>query len=66
MNVLGIRKRVLDGLVKVELLIIDDWFLTSPTREQVQQLHILVDRRYRTVLPLFTAPNYHRGNGISG
>ena len=29
----GERKRCLDTLVKVELLIIDDWFLTTPSRQ---------------------------------
>jgi DNA replication protein DnaC len=33
----GDKKRCLDTLVRVELLIIDDWFLTTPTRTQVQQ-----------------------------
>ena len=49
----GDKKRCLDQLVKVELLIIDDWFLTSPTRQQVQQLHTLVDRRHRAASTIF-------------
>ncbi len=43
----GDRKRCLDALVKVELLIIDDWFLTTPSRPQIQQLHTLIDRRHK-------------------
>jgi len=42
------KKRCLDTLVKNELLILDDWFLATPTREQVRQLHTLIDRRHRT------------------
>ena len=49
----GERKRALDALVKVELLVIDDWFLTPPSREQVQQLHVLVDRRHRAASTIF-------------
>jgi DNA replication protein DnaC len=49
----GDKKRCLDTLVRVELLIIDDWFLTSPTRAQVQQLHTLVDRRHRTASTIY-------------
>ncbi len=44
----GERKRCLDSLVKVELLIIDDWFLSVPSRQQVEQLHTLIDRRHKT------------------
>jgi DNA replication protein DnaC len=43
----GDKKRCLDQLVGIDLLIIDDWFLTTPTRAQVQHLHTLVDRRHR-------------------
>lgn len=39
--------------VKVELLIIDDWFLTPPTRPQVQQLHTLIDRRHKTASTIY-------------
>ena len=39
----GERKRCLDALVKVELLIIDDWFVATPSRQQVQQLRIEID-----------------------
>lgn len=49
----GDRKRVLDALVKIELLIIDDWFLTPPTCEQVQQLHTLIDRRHRSASTIY-------------
>ncbi|MCL1800837.1 MAG: ATP-binding protein [Promicromonosporaceae bacterium] len=41
----GTRGQLLDKLVKYDLLIIDDWFLTAPNRAQVQNLHQLVDRR---------------------
>ena len=47
------RKRLLDALVKVELLIIDDWFLTTPSRQQVQQLHTLIDRRHKTASTIY-------------
>lgn len=45
----GERKRCLDTLVKVESLIIDDWLLTTPTRQQIQQLRTLIDRRHKTI-----------------
>jgi DNA replication protein DnaC len=50
---IGDKKRCLDALVKVELLIIDDWFLTAPTRTQVQQLHTLIDRRHKTASTIY-------------
>jgi len=49
----GERKRTLDVLVKVDLLVIDDWFLSRPTKEQVQQLHVLIDRRHRSASTIF-------------
>lgn len=49
----GERKRCLDTLVKVELLIIDDWFLTTPSRQQVEQLHTLIDRRHKTASTIY-------------
>jgi len=49
----GQRRTTLDALVKIEVLIIDDWFLTSPTREQVQLLHTLVDRRCRATSTIY-------------
>ncbi len=49
----GERKRCLDSLVKVELLIIDDWFLTTPSRQQIQQLHTLIDRRHKTASTIY-------------
>lgn len=49
----GDKKRCLDTLVKVELLIIDDWFLTTPSAAQVQQLHTLIDRRHRTASTIY-------------
>lgn len=49
----GDKKRCLDHLVNVELLIIDDWFLTPPTRAQVQQLHTLIDRRHKTASTIY-------------
>lgn len=49
----GERRRCLDSLVKVELMIIDDWFLTTPNRQQVEQLHTLIDRRHRTASTIY-------------
>jgi DNA replication protein DnaC len=40
-------------LVKVELLIIDDWFLTTPSRTQIQLLHTLIDRRHKTASTIY-------------
>jgi DNA replication protein DnaC len=51
----GQRRATLDALVKIELLIIDDWFLTTPTTEQVQLLHTLVDRRSRATSTIYRA-----------
>lgn len=34
-------------------MIIDDWFLTTPTRQQVQQLHTLIDRRHKTASTIY-------------
>jgi len=47
------KKRCLATLVKVDLLIIDDWFLTTPTTQQVQQLHTLIDRRHKTASTIY-------------
>ena len=47
------KKRCLAALVKVDLLIIDDWFLTTPTTQQVQQLHTLIDRRHTTASTIY-------------
>jgi DNA replication protein DnaC len=49
----GDRKRCLDALVSIELLIIDDWFLTTPGRQQIQQLHTLIDRRHKTASTMY-------------
>ena len=49
----GERKRCLDTLVRVELLIIDDWFLTTPNTQQVQQLHTLIDRRHKAASTIY-------------
>jgi len=49
----GQRRTAIDTLAKVELLIIDDWFLTAPTREQVQLLHTIVDRRTRATSTIY-------------
>ena len=49
----GDRKRCLDALVSIELLIIDDWFLTTPSRQQIQQLHTLIDRRHKTASTIY-------------
>jgi DNA replication protein DnaC len=45
---MGERKKVFDALAKVQLLCIDDWFLSSPSNRQVELLHTLIDRRHRT------------------
>ncbi|MBS4729816.1 ATP-binding protein [Mycobacterium sp. SM1] len=37
----------------MELLIIDDWFLTTPSRQQIQQLHTLIDRRHKTASTIY-------------
>lgn len=37
----------------MELLVIDDWFLTPPTKQQVRDLHTLIDRRHRTGSTVF-------------
>ena len=37
----------------IELLIIDDWFLTTPSRQQIQQLHTLIDRRHKTASTIY-------------
>ncbi|MBO0884083.1 MAG: ATP-binding protein [Mycobacterium sp.] len=47
------KKRCLAALVKIDLLIIDDWFLTTPTTQQVQQLHTLIDRRHKTASTIY-------------
>jgi DNA replication protein DnaC len=49
----GTKTQVLDALVKVDLLIVDDWFLTAPTRDQARNLHVLVDRRHRHASTLY-------------
>jgi len=49
----GDKKRCLDTLVRIELLIIDDWFLTAPNRQQVQHLHTLIDRRHKTASTIY-------------
>ena len=49
----GEKKHCLGTLVRVESLIIDDWFLTTPSRPQVQQLHTLVDRRHKTASTIY-------------
>lgn len=49
----GYKAQVLDGLVKVELLIVDDWFLSTPTKEQARNLHVLVDRRHRRASTIY-------------
>jgi DNA replication protein DnaC len=41
----GTRPQLFNRLLKVHLLVLDDWFLHAPTKEQVQHLHTLVDRR---------------------
>ncbi len=30
-----------------------DWFLTTPSRQQVQQLHTLIDRRHKTASTIY-------------
>ena len=46
------RKRLLDTLVKVELLIIDDWFLTTQTGRRYSN-STLIDRRHKTVSTIY-------------
>jgi len=41
----GTRSQLIDKLVRLDLLIIDDWFLAAPTLEQVRHLHTLIDKR---------------------
>jgi DNA replication protein DnaC len=41
----GIRAQTLAKLVKVDLLILDEWFTSPPTVEQVRHLHALIERR---------------------
>lgn len=59
----GDRKRVLDSLVNVDLLVIDDWFLHPPNALQAQSLHTLIDRRHRKASTIFctqlTAADWH-------
>lgn len=50
---LGERKKVFEALAKVELLCIDDWFLSAPTNRQVELLHTLIDRRYRNTSTIY-------------
>lgn len=47
------RGQLLRKLVGLDLLIIDDWFLTAPTRDQVKHLHALIDRRTRVGSTIF-------------
>ena len=47
------RSQVLKRLVSLDLLIIDDWFLTPPSRDQVRYLHALIDRRTRVGSTIF-------------
>lgn len=41
----GTRGQTLAKLVKVDLLILDEWFTSPPTVEQVRHLHALIERR---------------------
>lgn len=41
----GTRGQVLAKLVKVDLLILDEWFTSPPSVEQVRNLHALIERR---------------------
>ena len=41
----GTRGQTLAKLVKVDLLILDEWFTSPPTVEQVRNLHALIERR---------------------
>jgi len=45
---LGEKSKVISSFVKYELLVLDDWFLKTPTNRQVEILHSLIDRRYRS------------------
>ncbi|MDR2373286.1 MAG: ATP-binding protein, partial [Bifidobacteriaceae bacterium] len=51
----GRRRAEVDSLAKADLLIIDDWFLTAPTREHVQLVHPLIDRRHGAASTLLCA-----------
>lgn len=41
----GSRAQTLAKLVKVDLLILDEWFTSPPTVEQVRHVHALIERR---------------------
>lgn len=41
----GTRGQTLAKLVKVDLLVLDEWFTSPPTVEQVRHLHALIERR---------------------
>ncbi len=41
----GSRSQTLAKLVNVDLLILDEWFTSPPTVEQVRHLHALIERR---------------------
>jgi DNA replication protein DnaC len=41
----GTRGQTLAKLVKVDLLILDEWFTSPPSVEQVRHLHALIERR---------------------
>jgi len=49
----GTRSQLINKLVKVDLLIIDDWLLTAPSATQVQWLHTLIDRRTQTASTVY-------------
>jgi DNA replication protein DnaC len=50
---IGTRADLLARLVRLDLLIIDDWFLAQPSRGQVEHLHSLIDRRTRAGSTIF-------------
>ena len=49
----GRKTAILDSLVRVDLLVIDDWFLTAPSQEQARNLHVLVDRRHKQTSTIY-------------
>ena len=49
----GTRADLFAKLVRLDLLILDDWFLARPTRPQVEHLHSLIDRRTRVGSTIF-------------
>ena len=47
------RGATLAKLVKVDLLILDEWMISPPTVDQVRNLHALIEQRAETVSTIF-------------